>query len=976
AFRAASQGNVVLDGHEDYQQSGLNDVLVPTTVRTGTGSIDIVAAQDLSFADPLAPASIYTAGQPGAGTEYDSSVSVVRGGATNPDVIVGAQANAEAAGNITLSAGRDIDDNNELFDPDGSITGVAGNYIAQFWWPWMQVGAPLNGDGTAVIAAPINFGGFAQGVLSTGGNVVVTAGRDINELSVSLPVSYTLDGTDKTLYGGGNLTVHAGGDVLGGDYFVARGNGTLSAGGDIGSAFTLTATGGDASGVERNVVSPVDPVFALQDGSWTIQARGDAAIGAIVNPSYQVIGDQTGTLVPARATLDYSTDSSVSVSSLDGNVSLNTLTLPGELFDYGVRDSFNEIPVSNLGIDDVLPASLSAVAFTGDLSIERSARMFPSATGELSLLADGSIDFYDDTVVQGTVQENAFAMLDAPGDYEGDDRSPTALQKLNLHRNDSQPIYIYALNGDIVDGFASGGFMLNPLTIDLPKTAQIRAGRDIVNLDLRGQNYDASDITSVIAGRDLYYTPIAGAPDDPEFATRWSWLQLAGPGTFVVQAGRNLGPLTSANEALDAAGGALANTDAGGIRTVGNSDNAGLPDQGAAIDVRYGVGPGIDVADFSAQYIDPEAADTTDTYRAWLAAYVLQIENDKLSRAGQSPLASLTPDQAWTLFGQLPNDSQLVLVDRVFLDVLNRTGTDAVDPASPDFGKYAPGYTAIQTLFPSDLGYTANNLEGGANGASTQVATGNLDMRGSTVQTERGGDISIIGPGGNVLVGSVSAPPTVVDADGNTLIGPDQQGILALGQGDIGMFSDGSVLLAQSRIFTERGGDLTIWSSNGDINAGKGAKTSSEKPPISYLCDEDHYCFVNAEGQVSGAGIATLETTPGDPAGDAVLVAPRGTVDAGDAGIRVAGNLVVASEFVANADNIDVKGSSIGVSGGHSVNTGALSAASSAASAVADAAGDLSQQRSAPMHDVPSMISVQVIGFGSCAPDDPRCKPQ
>ncbi len=976
AFRAASHANVVLAGHQDFQQAGQKDVLQPTTVRTGTGSIDIVAAQDLTLDDALAPANIYTAGRPGAGTDYGSNISVVRGGGTNPDVVVSAQANAEAAGNITLSAGRDILGNQQVFDPNGSLSGVLGNYIAQYWWPWMQVGNPLSQDGSAVVAAPLNFGGFAQGVLSAGGNVAVDAGRDIRELSVSLPVSYSIVGADKVLYGGGNLGVHAGRDVLGGDFFVARGIGSLSAGGNIGSAFTLVTQGTDVSGGAHDVTSPVDPVFALQDGHWTIHAHGDAAIGAIVNPSYQVTGEQSS-LTPARATLDFSVDSSVAVQSLTGDVRFNTLSLPGELFNFGQRGSDGLYQVSKLGFDDVLPASLSAVAFAGALSIERSGRMFPSATGELSLLAEGDIHLYDDTVVQGAFQENALAMLDAPGAYEGVDRSPDALHKLNLHRNDNQAVYIYSLTGDIIGGFASGGFMDNPLTLDLPKPARIRAGRDIVNLDLRGQNYLPSDVTSVIAGRDLYYTPIAGAPNDPSFGPRWSWLQLGGPGTLSVQAGRNLGPLTSANEALAAAnGGPLADPNAGGIRTIGNRDNTGLPSQGATIDVRYGVGPGIDLADFTAHYIDPASSGTTDAYRSWLTDFVLQIENDDRTRSGAAVLPGLTADQAWTLFQQMPDVSRLVLADRVFLDVLKRTGADAANRASPNFGKYAAGYTAVQTLFPSGLGYTANNLQGGANGAAVLVATGDFDMRGSTVQTARGGDIRIVGPGGSVLVGSVSAPPSVIDDQGNVLVGPKQQGILALGTGDIGVFSDRSVLLAQSRIFTERGGDLTLWSSNGDINAGKGAKTSSDKPRITYLCDQNQYCFVDQSGQVSGAGIATLKTQPEDPAGNAVLVAPRGTVDAGDAGIRVAGNLVIASQFVANADNIDVKGSAIGVSSAHGVNTGALSAASSAASAVADAAGSLAEHKPDVMRDLPSIISVQVIGFGDCSPRDPRCKPQ
>jgi filamentous hemagglutinin family protein len=981
AFRLASQGDVVLDGYTDYQVAGMNDVLQPTTVRTGTGSIEIVAAQDISMDNALAPASIYTAGSPAPGTSYNADVTVVRGGGTNPDVVVGAQANAEGAGDITLTAGRDILGNQQIFDPNGSLSTIAGNYIAQYWWPWLQVGAVLSPDGSTVIAAPINFGGFAQGVLSAGGNVNVTAGRDISELSVSLPTSYTLDGGKQIIYGGGNLVVSARQDVLGGDYFVALGNGSLSAGGSIGSAFNLAGVGEDANGILRDMVSPVDPVIALQDGHWSIQAGDDAAIGAIVNPAYQVLSDQNQTvLVPVRATTNYSTDSSVSVSALAGDVSLNTLTLPGELFDFGNRDGNNQIPVSNLGFDNVWPASVSAVALDGQLSIERAARMYPSADGELSLLADGNINLYDDTAVVGDTGTRGVAleMLDGPSDdgYEGDEVDPTAAQLFNLHRDDPQPVYVYSLNGSIVTGYESGGFMLNPLGLYLAKPARIRAGLDIVDLDLHGQNYFASDITSVIAGRDLYYTPIAGGPDDPTFATRWTWLQIGGPGTFLVEAGRNLGPLTSANEALDAVNNAFIDPDDGGIRTVGNSDNAGLPTNGATIDLRYGVGPGTDIADFSALYIDPTGADTTATYRSWLTDFVLQYENDNRRRAGEATLASLTPAAAWSLFQQLPDVNQTLLVDRVFLDVLNTTGINYSNPSSPNFGKYAPGYAAVETLFPSSLGYTANNLEGGVNGAAMQVATGNFDMRGSTVQTERGGDIRILGPGGGLLVGSASAPPTVVGLGGQTLIGPDQQGVLALGEGDIDIFNDGSMLLAQSRIFTEGGGDITLWSSNGDINAGKGAKTTSEEPPITYLCDQDFYCFVNAQGAVSGAGIATLQTTPDDPAGDAVLVAPRGTVDAGDAGIRVAGNLVVASEFVANGENIDVKGSSVGVSGAHGVDTGALSAASSAASAVADAANDLSAQRPEPVHDLPAIISVQVIGFGSCAPDDPRCKPQ
>ena len=90
-----------------------------------------------------------------------------------------------------------------------------------------------------------------------------------------------------------------------------------------------------------------------------------------------------------------------------------------------------------------------------------------------------------------------------------------------------------------------------------------------------------------------------------------------------------------------------------------------------------------------------------------------------------------------------------------------------------------------------------------------------------------------------------------------------------------------------SRVFTEQGGNMVIWSSNGDINAGKGAKTLADVPPPQFVSDDDHYNTVDARGEVTGAGIATLQTIPGSEPGSVSLIAPRGTVDAGSAGIRV-----------------------------------------------------------------------------------------
>lgn len=106
---------------------------------------------------------------------------------------------------------------------------------------------------------------------------------------------------------------------------------------------------------------------------------------------------------------------------------------------------------------------------------------------------------------------------------------------------------------------------------------------------------------------------------------------------------------------------------------------------------------------------------------------------------------------------------------------------------------------------------------------------------------------------------------------------------------------------------------MVIRSSNGDINAGQGARTTTLIPPLTFICDADEFCSLNAAGEVTGAGIATLQSIPRAPRGSVNLVARRGTVDAGAASIRVSGNLNIAALFVLNALNIQGQGVSIGV---------------------------------------------------------------
>jgi hypothetical protein len=119
----------------------------------------------------------------------------------------------------------------------------------------------------------------------------------------------------------------------------------------------------------------------------------------------------------------------------------------------------------------------------------------------------------------------------------------------------------------------------------------------------------------------------------------------------------------------------------------------------------------------------------------------------------------------------------------------------------------------------------------------------------------------------------------------------------------------------------------------------------------------------------SGAGIGALAPIAGVPAGDVNLIAPVGSIDAGEAGVRASGNINVAALTVVNGANLQSGGKTTGVPTVSGPSAASVAAASST-SGQSQAAAQVQTQRAAPPE--PSVIEVEVLvgGAEEATPDE------
>ena len=1002
-------------------------------IRTGTGSIEVAAGRDVQLRNPFA--TIYTAGV-GLADRTAVFVSgdfvlPVTAPSTHPNqggALGAAQQNyqtyyAVAGGDLRLAAGRDVGRFARL--GDGTIVADASMQLPAQWLYRRGLVDPASGlfglvsstgpgafrDRAASTTWWVDYSNFFQGFGALGGgNVQMSSGRDLVNADAAIPTSARMAGQDAASgdsaatrrnlapdeanlleHGGGDLVVRAGRNLDGGTFYVERGEAKLRALDEITTNEARSLTPWRLTSSQSLLDPSTWQALTLLGGrtQFDVAARGDVLLGpataAFLLPQglnnkfwyktqFQTIDPSAGL---AAASFGGAVTHRLGVTLPGDNLALPVLEAvyrqgsaisPGSAAFYrpwlrsAEAGTGNYRTIASIGLP-----SLRSTAFGGDLTVVGQLNLFPSPQGELELLASGAIPglaISGVTRTEGDVTVDVQAWTSTRLNVSDADAllmpnllSPLGFQQVTGSSNfqtlassslspwsSVDPMFletgsykgvfgttevksalhaatpVHAGNPNPIRLYATGGDLAN-LTLFAPKQIRAVAARDITDIAFYLQHAASSDISLVSAGRD--FVPFnENAP-----------LRVLG------------GNLSSGNLIIDpdsdtvvlGAGGVPVRTKAlaGDIQTGGQ----GIVQVLAGRDIDFGSG---------ANFVDGTGVGLTSIGRLrnpslpFEGAHYLVMAG--VGGISSGPALGLTGSSL--AFANLPAtgflgntaEHKAVGALRGLFERLQQVGKDAALT-----GNYDAGYAAVESIF------------------GKSPSPGTIVTRARDLRTTSGGSIIAAAPGGGITMAS--------DIFGNPLTPP---GIVTEYGGEVSLLTGGNIDIGRARIFTLRGGDLTIWSSRGDIAAGTAAKTVVTAPPTRVLIDA-----ISAEietdlgGLATGGGIGVLASVAGVEPGAVTLLAPRGTVDAGDAGIRATGNITIAAAQVRNTDNIAAGGASVGVPAAAPAaapNVGGLSSASSSTAATSQAASDVTRQAQSgaatDQQQAPSTITVEVLGYG------------
>jgi filamentous hemagglutinin family protein len=914
-----------------------NGATDPTMIRTGTGTIDIAAAGDLELGNQASV--IYT-----AGAGYMGAVATGKRGILDKNLGLPDLTYPVGGGDVSIDVGQDL-------------IGATSNQLFNDWL-WRSGETSVGTQTPAPVSWLPAYAYFEQGIGALGGgDLTLRAGGNIVDLGASVPSSAIPEvnasgGVTTTEVNAGILRVTAGGDIEGGKFLDLAGQAYVTAGGQV-------TIGSDQAGPGTGLY----PVLALGGGQFTVTARQGLSIDAIVDPTLLATSTEEQANSSENEYAGFSTygdASRVTLTSTGGDVTYLNRTIPAE----PLQQTSSNLSFSGAGLElETLPPTLQAIALGGNVTLDGSMVLWPSAHGNLDLLAGKSVLFTGVTLDLSDADPTLLPGVTNPSPLVGDPQgftqllgalaaglgssSPTATATGTgadpyapepVHGGaysadgtpDTVPARVVALAGDV--SFQAPQSQPTFTTIfNVAKPIDIVAGGDIVDLSLFVQQFSPANITNVIAGGSITYPnsrdPTGSLVQDPAGIT------VAGPGRLDVQAGGTINLGTSE-----------------GVSTIGNLLNPALLAQGADVTVSAGISKAPDYAAFINTYMAQ-----SDLYDDPLIQYVEQLTG----------ATGLDKAQALTALQSLPAEYQAPLLQQLLFDEL-RAGGRAAAAAGAGHGNFTSAFGALEALFPGSTAAEARN----------DPYSGDILLYFSKVYTVSGGDINLLAPGGLINVGLAVAPVAF-----GIQKPPSDLGIVAQQQGSINMVSYSDIDVNLSRVFAADGGDILMWSTQGNIDAGRGARSAISAPPPTVTIDPRTGAvtevFPNA---LIGSGIQALSTTPGTTAGSVDLFAPHGVVNANEAGI-VAGNITIYAVQVLGTNNISFSGTAVGVPVAVTGLGAGLAAASSSGAAAGSVGGTSITQSSASQNQAPqaqaalNWLDVFVLGLGEaqCAPADLEC---
>jgi filamentous hemagglutinin family protein len=912
---------------------------------TSTFNFNLIAGADYSAAN-------ITETQAGTGDFALANNKLIRTGEGNITIAAGGNMSLGNTGSVIYTAGKQVP-NLTGFTPASTGTNVptAASYVNNGGDIAIQVAGNITGAATtqSVNQWLLRQGGngadtswwvrpdlFQQGIAALGGgNVSIQAGGNITNVSASSATNAqfvkTLDAQGNEVRtslvnGGGDVSVSARGNLVNGVYYVGRGQLDLQAGDSIpGPADAAQAPG--ANGV----------VIALQDASATVTAKNNVKVQTAFNPTLWVQGTTLASNQVANSTFfnTYAEDSALNVTSLSGNVEVGQSNRQS-IVNTGLN-SAGYTALTNNDMAAIHPGTVNATAFSGDITTYKML-LAPSAIGNLSLLAAGSV--ISGANSSGNINPTANILIsDAdlstvlnvfnPTTGSPIDSSITSIlgsiktgvSAVPVHQNDPTTAVIAARDGDVRLTGTPTDNALNIYGIKSSKPVYVSAGNN-VTLHASIQHNNVGDVSEIHAGKDFVM----------ENGKQQARLEINGPGEVLIEAGRNID---------------LGNTS--GILSLANTVNPNLSDKSANVTLLAGMGKsGADIDGFVGTYIDPTGAgpaslqgnaEALAEYRLGTAtrvqAYMNEITGGKNPSTGQP----YTQQEAMAGFLNLDKTQKAVFALREFQVELLAAGKEYVKNKS-----LVRSDNVIASLFPA------------------KDYSGDILMYQSQIKTSRNGDINLFAPGGLVNAGVASNSSLQHDI-----------GIVTEKGGSINSYSDGSFMVNQSKVITQYGSDILIWSNHGDIDAGRGSKSAQSVPERVVSINNNGDVVVEVKGVASGSGIRAQSYDPDGPNGSLVapakgavaLFAPRGVLDAGEAGID-AGNLIIGAPVILNGSNISFSGSSSGVP---AADTGSLAGATANATNTSagasnalteNLASQMSSQNTVP-RDLPPIVTVKTI---------------